>query len=153
MTSPASRGLNIGRDGVDCRGFRRVTIMRYPLQLLASLAAAGACLAAAAWADPQPETEVFTVIKQNVTLPRSSNGLTETQFVDKDTYVLRSANRWYRAEINKNCGRDSDRGQPVVFKLDAAGTLSKYSEVMLDAHRLCRVEQLDRIEPPKNQHR
>jgi hypothetical protein len=127
--------------------------MRIRFLPVTCLVAVAACLAGAAWAEPQPATEVFKVIKPNVTLPRSSNGLTETQFVDRDTYVLRSANRWYRAEINKNCGRDSDRGRPVVFKLDSAGTLGKYSQVILDEHRLCRVEQLDRIEPPKNQHR
>ena len=126
--------------------------MRYTLRSLACLTIS-ACLGGGAWGEPQPASEVFKVIKPNVTLSRSNNGLTETQFVDRDTYVLRSANRWYRAEINKNCGRDSDRGRPVVFKLDAAGTISRYSEVILDEHRLCRVAQLDRIEPPKNQHR
>jgi hypothetical protein len=122
----------------------------HPLQNLVFIAAASAGLASPAWAEPQPAPEAYKVITANVTLPRSASGLTETQFIDKDTYILRSANRWYRAEINRNCGRDSDRGRPVVFKLDAAGTLGRYTPVILDEHRLCRIEQLDRIEPPKN---
>jgi len=62
MTSPAGRELNIRRGGVNWLRFKRLLIMRYLLQSPIFLVAAGACFVGAAWADPQPETEVFKVI-------------------------------------------------------------------------------------------
>jgi hypothetical protein len=124
------------------------------LQSLAFVAAASLGNVGCASAGPPPPAETLTVIKANVVLPRStSGGFTETHFFDKDTYLLRSANRWYRAQLTRDCGRDEDRFRPIIFKLDATSTLSRYSEVILSNERICRIEKLDRIEPPKDKYR
>lgn len=93
----------------------------------------------------------FVVLEENVSVPYASNTASSFERVDADTYLLKiNGNRWYKAELFKNCG-DGARNQfgiRIDTGRDPTNRIDTFTTLILDETHYCRIQKLDRIEAP-----
>jgi len=113
----------------------------------AALASVGCATAPAEHTAPRN----FVVLEENVSIPYSTNSLSSFERVDADTYLFKvNGNRWYKAELMKNCGDGASNGFGIRVDTgrDPTNRIDTFTTLILDETHHCRIQKLDRIEPP-----
>ncbi|HEX5007236.1 MAG TPA: DUF6491 family protein [Hyphomonadaceae bacterium] len=117
---------------------------------LLSLGAAMACAACVSMPAEAPRS--FVVIEENATISYSER-ITTFERVSDSAYLLRiDPNRWYKAELKENCARGAT--DELTIRIDSgpdpAARIDTFSYLVLDDLRRCRIQRLDRIQPPRD---
>ncbi len=122
--------------------------------MIRTLAVCSAALASVACATAPAEQTAprnFVVIEENVSIPYASNAASSFERVDADPYLLKiNSNRWYKAELLKNCGDGACNqfGIRIDTGRDPTNRIDTFTTLVLDESHYCRIQKLDRIEPP-----